>query len=177
MFCCNAMQGAHEVLVSLWRSVAKAGQPLPVEAMRALALLHSYLLLRPLTALGEHEVCMPTLGILTCTVVCSRCCCTATFAAAPHCPGRAQGVLSRSRCPAAQLPPAAAPQRCKRARGAVPTHTYAAPLRRHIETSRGAAKCMQQALETAKGVCQFQSHSARPSSIQCLLTTGTVPVL
>ena len=54
------------MLVSLWRSVAKAGQPLPVEAMRALALLHSYLLLRPLTALGEHEVspfCNHTWGL------------------------------------------------------------------------------------------------------------------
>ena len=50
------MQGAHDVLVGLWRSLARAGQALPVEAMRSLALLHSYLLLRPLTALGEHEV-------------------------------------------------------------------------------------------------------------------------
>ena len=44
------------MLMGLWKGLAKAGQPLPVEAMRVLALLHSYLLLRPLTSLGEHEV-------------------------------------------------------------------------------------------------------------------------
>ena len=50
------MQGGHDLLVALWRGLTRAEQPLPAAAMKALGLLHSYLLLRPLTALGEHEV-------------------------------------------------------------------------------------------------------------------------
>ena len=50
------MQGGHDLLTALWQGLTRARQPLPAAAMQALALLHSYLLLRPLTALGEHEV-------------------------------------------------------------------------------------------------------------------------
>ena len=50
------VQGGHDLLVALWRGLTRAEQPLPAAAMKALGLLHSYLLLRPLTALGEHEV-------------------------------------------------------------------------------------------------------------------------
>ena len=55
----SGVQGAHDILIALWRGLTGAGQPLPEAAMKALALLHSYLLLRPLTALGEHEVRCP----------------------------------------------------------------------------------------------------------------------
>ena len=43
------------MLTGLWRGLLRARQPLPQPVLRSLALLHSYLLLRPLTALGQHE--------------------------------------------------------------------------------------------------------------------------
>lgn len=50
-------QMAHEALVAAWRECQGCEAALLEELRAALVLLHSYILIKPLVRLGDHEVC------------------------------------------------------------------------------------------------------------------------
>ena len=61
------MQMAHEQLVSSSQGLREQGRACPTELMRTLMLLHSYILVKTLVRMGDHQV--RTVPILLCITV------------------------------------------------------------------------------------------------------------
>jgi hypothetical protein len=53
------VQMAHEQLVSSSQGLRAQGRACPTELMRSLMLLHSYILVKALVRMGDHQVSLP----------------------------------------------------------------------------------------------------------------------